>query len=210
MHWVDKGEKPESLNAHRENYTQRWVDYYTNGTGNKPSDSRWLDYTDTMKVLFSHLCAFCEEECKGEIDHFRPKSKFPRKVYDWSNWLFSCHDCNGSKLAKWPSCGYVNPCSMNPSMRPEVFFEFDHSVFMIFPKKNLVENKKKKAENTIRDLRLNDFHHIKRRSEWIGLVSAYFASLDKDTIVYSEAIEKFMSETIALSSFTRSYIINKL
>ncbi len=38
-----------------------------------------------------------------ELDHFRPKSKFPQLSNDFYNIYYSCHPCNHTKLDKWPA-----------------------------------------------------------------------------------------------------------
>lgn len=38
------------------------------------------DLKDVRTVFFG-LCAYCEELCKDEVEHFRPKSRFPERVY---------------------------------------------------------------------------------------------------------------------------------
>lgn len=47
-------------------------------------------------------CAFCEcipsEGGNVEVEHFRPKSIYPKHTFDWSNLLPACRKCNGTKL----------------------------------------------------------------------------------------------------------------
>jgi len=38
-----------------------------------------------------------------ELDHFRPKSRFPQLKNDFYNLYYACHPCNHIKLDKWPS-----------------------------------------------------------------------------------------------------------
>ena len=171
MHWVDRGREPESLSDIRERYTPRWVEHYRNKTGSRPSDSRWRDFHSALSVAFSGLCGYCEENTKGEIDHFRPKSKFPNLVYEWSNWVFACKDCNRTKLDQWPAGGYVNPCAKTLPARPEAFFAFDTSSGEILPKGGLTPQRRRKALQTIRDLGMNDAHHLRNRLRIIVLVT---------------------------------------
>ena len=97
MHYVDRGPEPRGIKKHRVKCTPRWVDYYERRIGSEPTDSHWTKFHNNLRETFSGLCGYCECECKGEVDHFRPKSKVPQRVYDWPNWGFSCHDCNNSK-----------------------------------------------------------------------------------------------------------------
>lgn len=171
MHCVDRGQEPEGLQPVRSHYTPRWVEHYRNGTGSKPSDSRWRDFHDDLGGVFFGLCAYCEESCRGEIEHFRPKSRFPQLVYDWSNWVFACHDCNHAKSERWPPRWYVDPCARSRSALPEQFFTFDSLTGEVIPRESLSPVRRKKAMQMIDDLRLNDLHHLRKRRTWIWLVS---------------------------------------
>ena len=119
MHWIDRGPEPRGLGEIRERYTPRWIGHYRDSVETKPTDSRWRDFHDELEQRFFGLCGYCESIDKGEVDHFHPKSRFPESVYDWSNWIFACHDCNQAKGDKWPGGGYVDPCAMDESCRPE-------------------------------------------------------------------------------------------
>jgi len=37
----------------------------------------------------------------GQVDHFKPKNQFPDLVYVWSNYVWSCKDCNKLKGEKF-------------------------------------------------------------------------------------------------------------
>jgi len=84
-----------------------------------------------LKVMFSSKCAYCESHIShidyGEIEHFKPKSKFPNSCFDWDNLLLGCSICNGKlfKGNKFPEVEeggpFVNPVVENPND----FFEFD-------------------------------------------------------------------------------------
>ena len=71
------------------------------------------DYTNFRAHVrrdFQQCCAYCllpELEAAGEsnfeLDHFRPKSKFPHLRRDFHNLYWSCSVCNGNKWNWWPS-----------------------------------------------------------------------------------------------------------
>lgn len=59
---------------------------------------------------FAGQCAYCllSEILAGgeenfELDHFRPRSRFPHLINDFYNIYYACHPCNHAKLAAWPS-----------------------------------------------------------------------------------------------------------
>jgi 5-methylcytosine-specific restriction endonuclease McrA len=105
MQWGDRGPEPDGVRQVRSGYTRGGVDCYRNGMGTKPSDSYWRSVHGNLADACFSLCASCEAICTGEGDHFRPKRKFPESVYQWSNWVLTCHDCPNLKGEKWPAGG---------------------------------------------------------------------------------------------------------
>ena len=166
MHWIDRGDEPSGLCEIREDYTEGWVNHYRHAEGEKPpSDRLWSRFRGELRDAFSGICGYCEERPRGQVDHFRPKSKFPELVYEWHNWIFSCADCNSSKLAKWPRWGYVDPCARSPEARPENYFDFDLLTGEILPQSGLSRRRREKVWQMILDLKLNSQNHRKNRME---------------------------------------------
>jgi uncharacterized protein (TIGR02646 family) len=71
--------------------------------------SHYREFRPHVRRDFNQQCAYClfEELLLGgmdncELDHFRPKSRFPSLVIDFYNLYYSCHPCNKIKLDKWP------------------------------------------------------------------------------------------------------------
>ncbi len=207
MHWVDRGPEPEGLPQIRDSYTPHWVDYYHYGIGTKPTDSRWRWFSEPLRQRFVGLCAYCEKRCSGEVDHFRPKSQFPAMVYQWSNWLYACHDCNHKKGEKWPPGGYVDPCAKSRSAQPESYFDFQTATGRIFPKQGLSARRHSKAQRMIDNLGLNDWHHLKNRVEWLELVSKAVPTNPDDETPETKAIrDKLISRDSQLSSVVRTWL----
>ena len=208
MHWVDRGEEPAGLDEIRSRYTPRWTDHYLNKIGTKPpSDHRWTEFKPALIKVFFGSCAYCEERQSGEVDHFQPKSRFPRLVYVWSNWVLACHDCNHAKLNTWPTGGYVDPCAKSISDQPESFLCFDVDSGEIVPKEGLSSARRLKAQTTISDLRLNDIHHLRNRLEWLYLISkAIQGKTDADIRRMCVALT---SPKARLSSIARAWLVNQ-
>ena len=206
MHWVDRGEEPSRLEAIRRRLTQRWVDHYQDGVGSRPTDTGWRDFRDDLSRAFYGLCAYCEEEDKGEVDHFRPSSKFPRLVYEWTNWVFACHNCNQSKSNKWPVAGYIDPCASVESERPEHFFDFDTSNGEIIPKPNLSEGASDRAVQMINDLSLNAPHHVNRRKGRILFVGRRLREVIENSEEEQEFLGRITGRDFALSSFNHALL----
>ena len=206
MHWVDRGEEPSRLEAIRLQFTPGWVRYYPDRSGNRPTDTRWQDFRNDLSRVFYGLCAYCEEEDKGEVDHFRPVSKCPNLVYEWTNWVFACHNCNQSKSNKWPDAGYIDPCASIESERPEHFFDFDTSTGELIPITDLSEDASNRAVQMINDLSLNAPHHINRREERILFVGHRLGEVIENSEEEQEFLEKITSRDFALSSFNRALL----
>ena len=163
MHWVDRGPEPDGLEVIRKKYTAGWIRCYRDGKGTRPHDSHWRGFHEALHRIFGGLCAYCEERTKGEVDHFRPVSRVPEQVYQWSNWIFSCPACNRTKWDKWPVLGYVDPCADSEEERPEAYFTFDTLNGMIRPQAGLSPDRHARATAMIRDLALNGYHHMQNR-----------------------------------------------
>lgn len=203
MHWIDRGPEPARLAAISSQYTPRWIAHYRGNTGTKPTDSRWRDFHGDLAAAFSGLCAYCEELCPGEIDHFRPKSRFPEQVYAWANWLFICHRCNQLKGDKWPAGGYVDPCAKSKPARPEKFFAFDTVTGEIFPQSGLTPARYIKAQSMIRDLGLNEDTHLEKRLQWLWAISEMLkANLD----IQESTLRKLTARDTELSSLARVFL----
>ena len=207
MHWVDRGPEPAGLGKIRSVYTPRWIQYYKAHVGQRPTDSYWLNFLDELEGVFKGLCAYCEEYTFGEVDHFQPKSKFPHLVYTWGNWLFACHECNHSKLDKWPADGYVDPCAILEIDRPEHYFVFDTQTGRVMPNGNLTADYRKKAQETIDHIGINNLHHRKKRVVWLTMFSATMpANPGGLTGRTREIIARFASREMQLSSFVRAWL----
>ena len=91
----------------------------------------YRSYRQNLRVDFRYQCAYCnvtEGYRKGsdafEIDHFRPRSKFPLLGADYSNLYYACGSCNRFKNDVWPDAAtesdllvFVDPCHVDPFER---------------------------------------------------------------------------------------------
>lgn len=88
----------------------------------------YRDYKEELRADFGSRCGYCDafDEYFGgapgsHIDHFAPKSKFPKLETTYDNLVYSCPFCNRAKSNKWigndhsvpnnGSRGFVDPCS---------------------------------------------------------------------------------------------------
>ena len=207
MHWVDRGPKPRRLGAICITYTQAWIQHYQYGVGTRPNDTRWREFRGELEQAFSGLCGYCERPCRGEVDHFRPKSLFPASVYEWSNWIFACNECNSAKLDKWPDGGYIDPCTLSRNARPERFFTFDTLTGEMLPKADLSVEQRRRSQRMIQDLRLNAHHHLKQRKFLLVILSTLGRSATS-TMPY-ECRAFLASRSTEHSSVTRTWLFER-
>ena len=210
MHWVERGSEPDRLEAIRDRYSSYWIDFYENGIGSQPTGSRWRDFREDLGQRFLRNCGYCERNTRGEVDHFRPKSRFPQSVYEWENWIFSCHECNQAKGNKWPASGYVNPCAEPALCRPEDYFTFNTRNGAITPLRELDTNRFEKAQEMIADLKLNDKHHMDRRRVTLELLELSIPRDPREETPISRKLRRFFaSRSYELSSLTRTWLVDR-
>lgn len=207
MHYVDRGPEPLGLDQIRIRYTARWIEYHKLRTGTAPHDSQWTIFHGVLQTAFHGICGYCERICRGEVDHFRPKSLRPDLVYCWHNWIFSCHDCNSSKGAQWPSCGYVDPCANWGQSRSECYFTFDTHTGEILPKSGLDDDMHAKAQITIDDLDLNSHYHLRSRLALLILVKRIVPrNTGKSSADVQSCIDCLVSRRSPFSSLIRVWL----
>jgi hypothetical protein len=74
--------------------------------------ANYKKYKQALRTTFDHACVYCdiwESELGGRksfhIDHYKPQGnkKFKHLIAEYSNLLYSCRDCNGTKDEYWPN-----------------------------------------------------------------------------------------------------------
>lgn len=98
-------------------------------------------------------CAYCQVpvtashpgKTPGQVEHRKPKARFPTLAYRVVNYLLCCMACNCAKGDKWPRGGYVRPDAGRPEGR------------LVFAEDGTVRGKARDAvaRNTVEDLELN-------------------------------------------------------
>jgi uncharacterized protein (TIGR02646 family) len=95
---------------------------------NPPVYSSPGKYKEHLRRDFLRRCAYCERtephmggEEAFEVEHLRPRSKFPDLVCTYSNLYYACRGCNGHKSETWPSekqatkgLRFADPCVEDP------------------------------------------------------------------------------------------------
>jgi uncharacterized protein (TIGR02646 family) len=75
--------------------------------------------------MFHGKCAYCESRIThldyGHIEHYKPKSRYPRLTFTWTNLLLACGVCNGAEHkgdrfpARKEGGPLLDPCRDRPS-----------------------------------------------------------------------------------------------
>lgn len=119
-----------------------------------------------LKNSTFHKCMYCESKIThidyGDIEHIKPKSKYPSLEFTWNNLGFSCTICNRTyKKNKYDEVTpIINPYEEEPS---------DYIICngaMLFPKKG-----HERGELSIFDLGLNRIELIEKRQEKINEIN---------------------------------------
>lgn len=71
-------------------------------------------------VMASHgKCMYCESQVShvyfGDIEHIRPKNKYPELEFEWTNLGYSCARCNNAKKDQFDNtCPIIDPYNEEP------------------------------------------------------------------------------------------------
>lgn len=102
---------PESLVVDDGNIThQRRKELINSGEYVKEDkfDSRYKtpDIKEKLEGLYHFKCAYCEFKVEqGQVEHYRPKTKYYWLAYSWDNLLYGCPTCNQFKKTDFEITG---------------------------------------------------------------------------------------------------------
>ncbi|MBK7761039.1 MAG: hypothetical protein IPI35_32430 [Deltaproteobacteria bacterium] len=70
-------------------------------------------------------CVWCVDSRAADVEHYRPKARFPEAVFVWENLLWACAPCNRKKGAQFPLAADGAPLLLDPTRQDP----WDHLVF---------------------------------------------------------------------------------
>jgi len=116
---------------------------------------------EALRKSTAGKCMYCESKIEqvsySQVEHIKPKKKFPELEFSWDNLGYSCQVCNTNKWEKYDeTTPFIDPYNENPG---------DHIIFLLFylfPKQG-----SERGEYTIKELDLNRANLIERRKERI-------------------------------------------
>lgn len=114
----------------------------------------WTEVLDDLMAAYHEICAyscFRIHPVTGvpSVDHFAAKSRDWRKVYLWSNYRLCSSKLNARK---GDARTVLDPFEVQPG-----WFQLELSFFQVVPNKNLPPKVKRRIQETIDRLGLNDF-----------------------------------------------------
>lgn len=219
---VERTATPQSLVEHATVWTREYLDARAiedaaptsdNTKQRKQREAKYAqdDVKKALKAMFHRKCAFCERKRDyPHIEHFYPKTGFPRQCFEWENLLLACEVCNGPeyKGTKFPldaggSPLFINPCVEDPNDHLEFVFEPDsvHPDGFIA----IVRGKTKKGETTMKILGLNRPNLIEERNE---LLFPYYIKLAEEAgngdAISRRLLQKACNSKSVFAAFARS------
>lgn len=200
---VARTEKPIVLVSNAENWTKEYLVARENYIESKTIENKNAlnsiekkynqeEVKTSLKIMFHKKCAFCESHIThinyGQIEHFKPKSKYPELCFDWNNFLLSCAICNGksNKSNKFPledeNGPFINPVDEEPT--DFLKFEYDS-----LTKRFLILPKNERAFVTIKELGLNRDDLVDFRTNELKKIISYIEKIIE--INSKEKLEEF-------------------
>ena len=112
MRNVNRPATPESLEKNGGRWTKALLDHIDEcrRTGNKPKEIffdryRRDDILNALRIMYNGTCCFCESRIGAasyyQIEHRKPKRRYPKETYEWDNLHLCCAICNTNKGEKF-------------------------------------------------------------------------------------------------------------
>lgn len=124
-------------------------------------------------------CMYCGDSQGTDIEHFWPKSPYPRKMFRWNNMLLGCTACGRDfKGSAFPRDAAKKPLLIDPTSKddPWQHLDFDPQTGNFSPRFNAQRQPAPKGEATVATLHLD-----KRESLASGHQKAYKRISDRIT-----------------------------
>lgn len=114
-------------------------------------------------------CMYCVDSHGSDIEHFRPKARYPARAFQWSNMLLCCTECGRFKGSRFPMENR-RPLLIDPAAEdPWQHLDFDPDTGNLTARFDLASNNwSTKGANTVEVLRLDC-----REAMAAGYVSTY-------------------------------------
>lgn len=120
MHKVERNMPPAGLKQKSEKFKKElkknisinkdWNNFRKSKIGQQTEEN--------LREMYADCCAYCEgiigTTSYNQIEHFRPKSKFPELCYEYNNLHLACQICNSNKADRF-SEDFIDPSVDEPT-----------------------------------------------------------------------------------------------
>lgn len=83
-------------------------------------DPAWPELQSALRAIFHDKCAYCEIIVPRDVEHYYPKSRYPDRMFLWTNLLFACKNCDTDKGQRFPVVHgqpqLIDPCDGDPAL----------------------------------------------------------------------------------------------
>lgn len=86
---------------------------------------------NNLLKMYEGMCCYCEEatpRMQGEIEHLKPKKRFPINAYEWKNLHWVCRVCNRRKLEKYDEAKPILDPSDAESISNHIELEIEEDI----------------------------------------------------------------------------------
>ena len=144
------------------------------------------DNKSALKEAGFDKCMYCESKISqvyfGDVEHIKPKSKFPELEFDWNNLGYACAKCNGAKgTTYYEKTPFINPYNEGPDNHIVAFG-------------SLIKSKQgsERGEMTIKEIDLNRCELVERRHNKIEAIQKAINSCfrTEDSKLKTNALEE--------------------
>jgi len=149
-----------------------------------------------LSVTFHGKCAYCEQESAKDVEHYFPKSTYPKRMFRWENFLWACKNCDTEKLDEFPVDGRGNAVLLHPG-RDEPFdyfcWDFLSGKMVLHPDPDRGE----RARQTRDLLRLDQFSIAEERRNKLANVRYLLARVVNEDPIEEDTIARLRDELAA-------------
>lgn len=121
MHKVERNNPPKDLKKKSKDWIKsmsKSLDFDVDIEWEKfKSTKLGKETSENLKQMYANCCMYCEGTVGvtsyEQIEHFRPKSKYPELCFEYDNLHLACEICNNNKSNKYKD-EYIDPTLVNP------------------------------------------------------------------------------------------------
>lgn len=171
MRKFQRGPEPDYLADNWEAWGRDWEQHHTAGkvfywhkVAGEPVNQK---LAPLLKAQTQSHCSFCDSfpvspPSRDTIEHFRPKSRFPREAFHWPNLYFCCDFCQQKEAAEF-SDSVLRPDASDYDF--DRYFRWDFTTGELLPNERSSPEEQQRAAVTIQLYRLNEKHPGERRRQ---------------------------------------------